>query len=144
MNSALNRYEDSALAQQVRKAAFMYGTPLQALRANVARMSALGDEAQLGAHQLNTDQPSSSHGAGTSGVTPVPLYSRMKGNNRFDNGVQSPLPQQQQRPIQSANVAAAHAPGTGKHPNTAQLTIFYAGMVNVYDDVPLDKVSYGL
>lgn len=28
-----------------------------------------------------------------------------------------------------------------KRPGTAQLTIFYAGMVNVYDDVPYDKVS---
>ena len=32
----------------------------------------------------------------------------------------------------------------GKQPRTAQLTIFYAGMVNVYDDVPYDKVSRGL
>jgi hypothetical protein len=35
-----------------------------------------------------------------------------------------------------------HRPaGPGKQPRTAQLTIFYAGMVNVYDDVPYDKVS---
>lgn len=35
-----------------------------------------------------------------------------------------------------------HRPGgTGAKPRTAQLTIFYAGMVNVYDDVPFDKVS---
>ncbi len=26
------------------------------------------------------------------------------------------------------------------HQPTAQLTIFYAGMVHVYDDVPLEKV----
>ncbi len=31
--------------------------------------------------------------------------------------------------------------GAIKNPRTAQLTIFYAGMVNVYDDVPFDKVS---
>lgn len=31
--------------------------------------------------------------------------------------------------------------GSGKQPRTAQLTIFYAGMVNVYDEVPFDKVS---
>jgi hypothetical protein len=31
--------------------------------------------------------------------------------------------------------------GASKNPRTAQLTIFYAGMVNVYDDVPFDKVS---
>jgi hypothetical protein len=31
--------------------------------------------------------------------------------------------------------------GASKQPPTAQLTIFYAGMVNVYDDVPFDKVS---
>lgn len=32
--------------------------------------------------------------------------------------------------------------GAGKHPSTEQLTIFYAGTVNVYDDVPVDKVSH--
>ena len=31
--------------------------------------------------------------------------------------------------------------GASKPPRTAQLTIFYAGMVNVYDDVPFDKVG---
>lgn len=147
MSNSLNRHEDSALAQQARKAAFMYGSPLQALRANVARASALGDEAQPGAHHSSITlgtEPSSNHSAGTSG-SPLLFYSKMNGNRRFENGVQSPLPQQQQHPNinDGANVTAGHAPGTGKHPCTAQLSIFYAGMVNVYDDVPFDKVRHG-
>jgi hypothetical protein len=120
-----NRREDSALAQQARKAAFMYGGPLQALRANVARASALGDEAQPCAHMTVGTEPSSSHSA-------LPFPSRVKGNSRFEN--------------EGATVAAGHASpaGTGKLPCTAQLTVFYAGMVNVYEDVPADKVSHGL
>jgi hypothetical protein len=30
--------------------------------------------------------------------------------------------------------------GADAHRATAQLTIFYAGMVHVYDDIPLNKV----
>lgn len=51
------------------------------------------------------------------------------------------------RPVAAAAAAAAAAPhqaggGAGVQvlPPTAQLTIFYAGMVHAYDDVPLDKV----
>lgn len=118
-----NRREDSALAQQARKAAFMYGGPLQALRANVARASALGDEAHPGAHMTVGREPSSSHSA-------LPFHSKVnQGNSRFEN--------------EGATVAAGHASlaGTGKLPCTAQLTVFYAGMVNVYEDVPADKAQ---
>ncbi len=30
--------------------------------------------------------------------------------------------------------------GAGVHQPTAQLTLFYAGLVHVYDDITLDKV----
>jgi hypothetical protein len=42
---------------------------------------------------------------------------------------------------QSATLARpAQVGGAGVHQPTAQLTIFYAGMVHVYDEVPLEKV----
>jgi hypothetical protein len=50
------------------------------------------------------------------------------------------------RPVAAAAAAAApHQVGGGAGvvqvlPPTAQLTIFYAGVVRAYDDVPLDKV----
>jgi len=51
------------------------------------------------------------------------------------------------RPVAAAAAAAAapHQVGGGAGvvqvlPPTAQLTIFYAGVVHAYDDVPLDKV----
>lgn len=110
MSKSLNGDEDSALAQQVRKAAVMYGKPLyQALRSTPA----LRDEAQVGAHQSSTlfgKEPSSSHSAGTTSVPPVPLYNRMKGNSTFENGAQQSTPsQQQQHPIHGANITAGHA-----------------------------------
>jgi hypothetical protein len=37
-------------------------------------------------------------------------------------------------------LARSHS-NVGKQPRTAQLTVFYAGMVNVYEDVPLDKAE---
>ncbi len=50
------------------------------------------------------------------------------------------------RPVAAAAAAAApHQVGSGAGvvqvlPPTAQLTIFYAGMVHAYDNVPLDRV----
>lgn len=41
----------------------------------------------------------------------------------------------------TAHLFARSHSNVGKHPRTAQLTVFYAGMVNVYDDVPLDKAE---
>jgi hypothetical protein len=49
------------------------------------------------------------------------------------------------KPVAAAAAAAPHQVGGGAGvvqvlPPTAQLTIFYAGIVHAYDDVPLDKV----
>ncbi|KAG0572966.1 hypothetical protein KC19_VG137800 [Ceratodon purpureus] len=135
------------LAQQARKVASMYADPQQTLKNNVPmKASPMGDEAHA---NLSGAKPSAAHpssctqSAGFGSPVPLPLYSRMKpGNAGVENGA-IPQQQRQQEAVQKESLAPAHAPArpftSAKQPQTAQLTIFYAGMVNVYDEVPLDK-----
>jgi hypothetical protein len=52
-------------------------------------------------------------------------------------------PQMQGRNMQSSSSRLAYTGGMGMQQRTAQLTIFYAGVVNVYDDISLEKVGVG-
>lgn len=148
--SSPNRFEVLA-----RKAASMYTDSQLALRNNVVplRTSPVRDEAHAtnhsGAEPSSVSHPhpsSSAQSAGFGSPVPLPLYSRMKpnGHTGVENGATIPQ-QQQHHPQQEVLMASAHAlarpPTPGKQPQTAQLTIFYAGMVNVYDEVPFDKAQ---
>nr|QTY21849.1 putative jasmonate ZIM domain protein 2 [Calohypnum plumiforme] len=55
--------------------------------------------------------------------------------------VRQNLPQLSVEGQRTADFFARSHSNVGKPPLTAQLTLFYAGVVNVYDDVPLDKAE---
>jgi len=142
---SLSRYEEFARMQQARKAGSMYVNHQQGPRGvhNAgARTSPFRDEAQRGSQP--SDRTSSEHHASLpsnppSGFgSPTPFYGRMRHNNA-ENGsaMAGKRPPFQQHSSQAGNLPR---PG-GKQPRIAQLTIFYAGMVNVYDDVPFDKAQ---
>lgn len=140
-----SRYEEFVRMQQhlqARKAAVMHADHQQAPRCvqNAgARTSPFRDEAQrgaqpsdrLGPEHLTTQPhaPSNQSGLGS----PGPFHGRGSGTAFTGRRI----------PFQAGNLSnhVVRRGGTGAKPRTAQLTIFYAGMVNVYDDVPFDKAQ---
>ncbi|KAG0595665.1 hypothetical protein M758_UG186400 [Ceratodon purpureus] len=90
-------------------------------------------------HVATQSQPPSNQGGFGS---PAPFYGRSRQASGAENGAAAMAGKRP--PIQQHLFQAGNLPrpvGPGKHPRTAQLTIFYAGMVNVYDDVPFDKAQ---
>nr|QTY21850.1 putative jasmonate ZIM domain protein 3 [Calohypnum plumiforme] len=143
-----SRYEEFMRVQQARKAAAMYVSHQQASRGvqNAgARTSPFRDEAQRGAQ--SSDRAGSEHHAtqpqlpgNHSGYgSPTPFHGRMKPSSAENGGTVAGKRPPFQHPLQAGNLPRSG--GGGKQPRTAQLTIFYAGMVNVYDDVPFDKAQ---
>nr|QCF46595.1 TIFY motif family protein [Pohlia nutans] len=144
-----SRYEEFARMQQARKAASMYASHQQASRGvqNAgARTTPFRDEAQRGAqpsdrtgpehHATQPRLPANHSGFGS----PTPFNSRMKHSSAENGGAMAgKKPPFQQHPFQAGNLPRPG--GSDKQPRIAQLTIFYAGMVNVYDDVPFDKAQ---
>lgn len=141
MNSR-NPYEDFALVQQAGTATSMHIDLLQSFKSNVRTAPHIGN-AQLSAHRSDpsASEPSSlpqQHPSSNSArfVGLAPFFSRMRGNSRVEN---ESLPQLQHQ--QATAHAFSRPPGTGKLIESAQLSIFYAGMVNVYDAVPIEKAQ---
>lgn len=157
--SSSSGYELDFTQQHTRKYASIFTSPAHALRNMPASTSSLREEAQaMSTHQSNLtaaepssvprQHPSSSHSAGFG--SPVPFYSRMKDNTGAESGSalgsQNPPRQPElQHPVKDTKMAAAHglvrSATVGELPRVAQLTIFYAGMVNVYDHVPYEKAQ---
>lgn len=144
-----SRYEEFVRVQQARKAAVMYASHQQASRGLLspgARTSPFRDEAQRGAQP--SDRTGPEHLATQSNLpanhggfgSPTSFLNRMKANSAENGGAMAgKRPPLQQNPFQAGTTPRPG--GSGKQPRTAQLTIFYAGMVNVYDEVPFDKAQ---
>nr|QCF46596.1 TIFY motif family protein [Pohlia nutans] len=121
---------------QARKVQTMYAGSAQQFRDEASQRGA----SQPAYSPEHNPAPGSNQGAFGS-PTPVPFHA----NGAAMAGKRSPF---HNHPFQAGTVpnhahVARAAPGGGKQPatSTAQLTIFYAGVVNVYDDVPFDKAQ---
>lgn len=142
-----SRYDAFLQREQARKVTAMYasrGMPNPGARASPFRDEALRGAAQPGPEPTQPQPPSSQGGFGS----PAPFYGRPRPGSGAENGGAAAMagkrPPIQQHALQAGNLPShglARPAGPGKQPRTAQLTIFYAGMVNVYDDVPYDKAQ---
>ncbi|KAH8964714.1 hypothetical protein BDL97_04G081500 [Sphagnum fallax] len=126
-----------------------------------SQMSSFGEEAQRSAQPspkhagagvdshlslrvpaMQQNQPVAGHGVGFGHLLPG-LNGVAKANDSSERGMaitgQQP-PQMQGRNMQSSS-RLAYTGGMGMQQRTAQLTIFYAGVVNVYDDISLEKAQ---
>lgn len=157
--SFLSRFELDISQQRTWKAGSEYDGHQQALRNIPIRASLLKGEAQTtSVHQTNLsgNKPfpilhqysSSNHSAGFGSREPLCSVMKNSYGVKFRSlQVSENLPHQQnlQHPTHDANMAAADAlattPATRRLPLAVQLTIFYADMVNVYEDVPYDKAQ---
>ncbi|KAG0575216.1 hypothetical protein KC19_VG327800 [Ceratodon purpureus] len=136
-----SRYDAFLHREQARKVAAMYVGHQQASRGMQnagARSSPIRNEPGTEHVATQPQPPSNQGGFGSS----APFYCRSRQASSAENGAAAMAGKRP--PIQQHSVQAGNLPrsaGLGKQPRTAQLTIFYAGMVNVYDDVPFDKAQ---
>ncbi|XP_024378251.1 uncharacterized protein [Physcomitrium patens] len=126
---------------QSQKVAAMYASHhhlLRGIQNGDAWTSPLKDEVQRGAQPLDhAMQPHLSSNQGRF-ESPMPFGGHRLGSVESGAAVARKKPPFQY-PFQAGNLPRPGGPC--KQPRTAQLTIFYAGMVNLYDDVPVDKAQ---
>ncbi|KAG0595666.1 hypothetical protein M758_UG186400 [Ceratodon purpureus] len=136
-----SHYDAFSHREQARKVAAMYVVQQQPSRGmqNAGARSSPFRSGPGTDHVATQSQPPSNQGGFGS---PAPFYGRSRQASGAENGAAAMAGKRP--PIQQHLFQAGNLPrpvGPGKHPRTAQLTIFYAGMVNVYDDVPFDKAQ---
>lgn len=116
-------------------------------------LSTFREEAQRGAQPLESasavshtslttpvthqHQPIVNHGPGL-GTQP---YGVVKTTSSPDTGVTMTAKHPSQMQGSTPSSKPAHTSGISLQQSTAQLTIFYAGMVNVYDEIPFEKAQ---
>ncbi|KAH9562116.1 hypothetical protein CY35_05G056900 [Sphagnum magellanicum] len=79
-------------------------------------------------------------------ASPLPVHFRVvNASSGLENGAtmdsQQPQMQHSTQDVTFQNGTLPRQAQVGAHRATAQLTIFYAGMVHVYDDIPLNKAQ---